>query len=92
MPKKTRILQEKTNLHNSEYYFSIVRKNLIRLRKKYGYTQQDIADMIGSSRQYICDLENSNRYKHITIDFLGRIADALEIDIKEFFRSSNDKK
>ena len=85
-------IPEKTNLNDVEYYYSVIRSNLKRLRKKYGYTQQDIADMIGSSRQYICDLENTKRCKHITIDFLGRIADALEVDIREFFKGASNKK
>ena len=81
----TRIVLEKSNLNSDEYYYDIVRKNLRKIRKKYKYTQQDVADMIGSSRQYICDIENEKRYKHITIALLGRIADALNIDITEFF-------
>ncbi len=83
-------IEEKTNLHNDEYYYSVIRTNLKRIRKELGYTQQDIADMIGSTRQYICDVENEKRYKHITIALLGRIADALEKDIAEFFRIDND--
>ena len=43
--------------------------------------------MTDISRQYICDIENENRYKHITISHLGRISDALNIDITEFFKS-----
>ena len=41
--------------------------------------------MIGSSRQYICDLENESRNKHLTISVLGRIAEALDIPIQKFF-------
>ena len=43
-------IEEKTNLNNVEYYYNIVRRNLKRLRKKYGYTQQDIADLIGGNK------------------------------------------
>ena len=81
----SKFIEEKTNIHNDEYYYSIIRKNLKIIRKELGYTQQDIADMIGSTRQFICDIENEHRYKHITIALLGRIADALEIDIAKFF-------
>ncbi len=79
-------IKMKNNLHDVEYYYNIVRINLKRLRKKYGYTQQDIADLIGGTRQYICDIENTKRCKHVTIDYLGFIADALEEDIREFFK------
>ena len=44
--------------------------------------------MIGMSREYICDIENENRKKHVTIAVLGRIADALNIDIRDFFKTS----
>lgn len=43
--------------------------------------------MTNISRQYIYDIENENRYKHITISYLGRISDTLNIDITEFFKS-----
>ena len=38
------------------------------------------------SREYICDIENESRCKHPTIAVIGRIADALEIDICELFK------
>lgn len=40
------------------------------------------------SREYICDVENEKRKKHLTIAVLGRIADAMKIDITEFFKLS----
>lgn len=45
--------------------------------------------MTEMSREYICDIENERRNKHLTIAVLGRIAEALQIDITEFFRQSN---
>ena len=53
--------------------------------KEKGLTQQELADISGVSRQYICDIENNNRNKHITIAILGRIADAMDLNIVEFF-------
>lgn len=41
--------------------------------------------MTDLSREYISDIENDKRNKHFTISVLGRIAEALDIDIKEFF-------
>ena len=79
-------MKEKIYQHDDEYYYDIIRKNIRKFRISKGLTQQDLADMTDSSRQYICDLENDNRYKHITISCLGRIAEALDIDITLFFR------
>ena len=79
-------MKEKIYQHDDEYYYNIIRKNIRKFRISKGLTQQDLADMTDISRQYICDLENDNRYKHITISSLGRIAEALDIDITLFFR------
>ena len=38
------------------------------------------------SREYICDIENDSRNKHLTIAVLGRVADALRVDIACFFK------
>lgn len=68
--------------NNDEYYYSIIRKNIKKFRKEQKFTQQDLADMTEMSREYICDVENESKNKHITISKLGRIAEALGIDIK----------
>ena len=72
-------------LHNDEYYYEIIRENIKKYRLKHNLTQQDLADLTGLSRQYICDIENKNRNKHLTIAILGRISDALNTPITEFF-------
>ena len=72
-------------IHDDEYYYEIVRANIKKYRIANNLTQQDLAELSGVSRQYICDIENKNRNKHITIAILGRIADALNLNIVEFF-------
>lgn len=73
-------------IHDDEYYYEIVRANIKKYRIANNLTHQDLADLSGVSRQYICDIENKNRNKHITIAVLGRIADSLDIDIEYFFK------
>ena len=73
-------------IHDDEYYYEIVRANIKKYRIANNLTQQDLADLSGVSRKYICDIENKNRNKHITIAILGRIADSLDIDIEYFFK------
>lgn len=73
-------------IHDDEYYYEIVRANIKKYRIANNLTQQDLADLSDVSRQYICDIENKNRNKHITIAVLGRIADSLDIDIEYFFK------
>ena len=76
---------DKPNIHDDEYYYKIIRKNIKYFRLQKGLTQQELADMTDLSREYICDIENENRNKHLTIAVLGRIADAMEIHIVNFF-------
>ena len=79
------MIKEKTYVHNDEYYYQIIRQNIKRFRLEKGLTQQDLADMTDLSREYICDIENESRNKHLTIAVLGRIADAMNIHIVNFF-------
>lgn len=79
------MIKEVLYFHDDEYYYEIVRANIKKFRLEQKLTQQDLADLSGVSRQYICDIENKNRNKHITIAILGRVADALDINIIEFF-------
>ena len=79
----------KPNIHDDEYYYKIIRKNIKFFRLQKGLTQQELADMTDLSREYICDIENESRNKHLTIAVLGRIADAMNIHIVNFFVTEN---
>lgn len=78
-------ITDKTYTIDDEYYYSIIRKNIKKFRLEKKLTQQELADMTEISREYICDMENESRNKHITISLLGRIAEVLEVDITKFF-------
>ena len=82
-------MKEKAYILDDEYYYSIIRKNVKKFRLKKGLTQQELADMTEMSREYICDIENESRNKHLTIAVLGRIAESLQIDITDFFKQWN---
>lgn len=88
MMNKTLIKDKKYTI-NDEYYYSVIRHNIKKYRKEKKLTQQDLADMTDISREYICDIENESRGKHITIALLGRISEALEIDIRSLFEPIN---
>lgn len=77
---------ETVYIHTDEYYYDIIRDNIKKYRKEKNLTQQDLADLAEISRQYVTDIENENRNKHITIAILGRIADAMNVNIELFFR------
>ena len=81
------MVKEKSYIHEDEYYYGVIRRNIRKYRLQYELTQQDLADMTELSREYICDIENESRNKHLTIATLGRIAEALEVPIGSFFEN-----
>ena len=83
------IVKEKSYVHDDEYYYQIIRTNIKRFRLEKKLTQQDLADMTDLSREYICDIENESRNKHLTISVLGRIAEAMNVHITNFFAEVN---
>lgn len=83
--EKYKEIRKKSYASGDEHYYCIIRKNIKKYRKKRDLTQQDLADMTELSREYICDIENEKRNKHPSIVVIGRIAEALEIDICKLF-------
>ncbi len=86
---RDKILDKKYTL-DDEYYYGIIRENVKKYRKKKNLTQQNLADMADISREYICDIENKKRNKHLTISVLSRISEALDEDITTFFKKEDD--
>lgn len=86
---KEKRYKEKAYIHDDEYYYIIIRKNIKKFRLERNLTQQELADMTELSREYICDIENQKRGKRLTIAVLGRIAEALNVDIRDFFVDNN---
>ena len=73
------------NFHADYYYYDIVRKNIRKYRKLANLTQQQLADAIDVSMHYISQIESANPNKYFTLVIIGRIADVLNIDIKQLF-------
>lgn len=84
-------MDNKIKFHDDYYYYDIVRKNIKKYRKIAGLTQQELADMIGVSMHYISQIESAKPYKYFTLVIIGRIADALNIDIKDLFEKQKEK-
>ena len=84
-------MDNKINFHDDYYYYDIVRKNIKKYRKMAGLTQQELADVIGVSMHYISQIESAKPYKYFTLVIIGRIADALNIDIKNLFEKQKEK-
>ena len=69
----------------NDYYYNIIRKNIRKYRKEKNFTQQQLADATDLSVDYIGEIESLTKNKSFSIVTLGRIADVLEVDIKNFF-------
>ena len=76
--------------HDDNYYFNLIRKNIKKYRKLAGITQQELADRANLTMNYIAKIESNKMQRGFTIATVGRIADALNIDIKKLF--DNDTK
>lgn len=62
-----------------------ISKNLKRLRKEQGLSQEKLAEMADFHRTYVSQLERC--VTNISIDGLERLAKALEVDILELLKA-----
>ena len=85
-------MEKKSHFHNDYYYYDIVRKNIKKYRKTANLTQQELADKREVSMHYISQIESANPNKYFTLVVIGRIADALNIDIRQLFDDADTTK
>ncbi len=72
--------------HSDTYYFDIIRYNIKKYREEAGLTQQQLADKANITMNYLAKIESKKMQRGCTIVIVGRIADALNIDIRELFK------
>lgn len=63
--------------------------NIKNIRKNKGISLNKLHEMTGVSRAYLYDLENNRRFNP-TLFILQKIAEELEVNIKDLFFSPND--
>lgn len=85
-------MEKKIQFHDDYYYYDIVRKNIRKYRKTANLTQQELADKIEVSMHYLSQIESANPNKYFTLVVIGRIADALNIDIRQLFDDVDNTK
>ena len=73
------------HIHDDNYYYDIVRINIRKYRLEKKYTQARLAEEAEMSLDYLAEIESLKRKKSFSLAVLGRIADVLEIPIKNFF-------
>lgn len=62
-----------------------LRDYLINLRSTHKLSQQDVADMVGISRQYYNAIENGNRQKKMDITLLTKLSEAFDVTLTQIF-------
>ena len=61
--------------------------NIRKIRKEKGVTQLDLALTIGfGAVTFFTNAENCQKDKHFNIEHIYKIANALKVDVVEFFR------
>lgn len=68
-----------------KYVYVAVGKNLLKIRKEKGLTQQQLADLIGYNEGTIANIEN-NSYQTFSIEFIYMISKKLNIPLQNFFK------
>lgn len=72
-------------MHNDNYYYNLIRTNIKKYRIKANLTQQELADKAGITMNYLSKIESERMNRGFSVVIIGRIADALEIDIRKLF-------
>lgn len=80
----------KKNFDNSERYRDLGHA-IAYYRKRKGYTQEQVAERIGVSRQHMGAIEAPNMVRAISLDVLFNIATVLEIEPYILLKFSPDK-
>ncbi len=70
--------------NNENYIYELVSKNIKRLRKEKGLTQEQLAEKMSYSTQFISNIESKN-HQTFSLGTLWRLSLVLDIDIRELF-------
>ena len=70
--------------NNENYIYEVVSKNIKKQRKLKGLTQEQLAQKIAYSTQFISNIESKN-HQTFSLGTLWRFSRVLDIDIKELF-------
>ena len=59
-----------------------LREYLKRIREEKGLTQQYIAEKLGISQNYYCDIENGVRQKELKVNILTKLSQVMDVPIE----------
>ncbi len=79
------------NRSDENYVYELVSKNIKRQRKIKGLTQAQLAEKMCYSTQFISNIESKN-HQTFSLGTLWKLAQVLDIDIKELFDEASESK
>lgn len=71
---------------DENYVCYLVSRNLKRIRKEKGLTQEKLAELSNYSVGFIMNIESEKYYQTFSLGTLWQFGKALNVDIREFFR------
>lgn len=74
------------NVSKHDEFYKKVGRNIKKIRLSQGYTQESFANKVGISYSYYTQIEAPNVVIKMSLEILLDIADALNVDVKEFFK------
>lgn len=78
------------NRNDENYVYEIVSKNIKKQRQLKGLTQEQLAQKMSYSTQFISNIESKN-HQTFSLGTLWRLALVLDIDIAELFKEDDKK-
>ena len=78
------------NRNDENYVYEIVSKNIKKQRQQKGLTQEQLANKMSYSTQFISNIESKN-HQTFSLGTLWRLALVLDIDIAELFKEDETK-
>lgn len=78
------------NRNDENYVYEIVSKNIKKQRLLKGLTQEQLANKMSYSTQFISNIESKN-HQTFSLGTLWRLALVLNIDIAELFKEDETK-
>lgn len=78
------------NRNDENYVYELVSKNIKKIRKSKGLTQEQLAQKMDYSTQFISNIESKN-HQTFSLGTLWRLALVLDIDIALLFKEDTKK-
>lgn len=78
------------NRNDENYVYQLVSNNIKKQRKLKGLTQEQLAQKMSYSTQFISNIESKN-HQTFSLGTLWRLALVLDIDIAELFKEDTKK-